>query len=426
MARIIPVSSGKGGVGKTTFAIHYALMLSRYGRTVLIDLDMGTSSVRNSIDVPVPYDLYHFFRRGVPLQNCVATLDDKVDPQRRFRNFGFVASPRGLIEDLLNFDENHKIALIRAINSLQADYVIIDLKAGIDPRVLDFLPHANTGVVVFTPLVPSAVFAASEMVKALILRKLKALFTYDSFLLRSGLSHLQIMNYMVHVEAMEDVYEAKEKNLEEFLNLVQSEVDNEMVLAMLGNVVRDFKIYYVLNRFDSVTDSVEKIVRPFTESIHKGISPFLRMINLGWIVEDDRFMKSATQKIPLLLLTNDQKPVPTRKMDTDLLNQWMSELKKEFAPLPKPLRVASRAPVGIVTPSAPLKPGVKRDPLEQQLYLLKAMFENQDRKDFRLNFDYITQRSLHLMRHGRFDDFGDMKLLATLQDRAEAISARWH
>ncbi|HJZ10777.1 MAG TPA: P-loop NTPase, partial [Acidobacteriota bacterium] len=210
MARIIPVSSGKGGVGKTTFAIHYALMLSRYGRTVLLDLDMGTSSVRNSIDVPVANDLYHFFRRGVPLDSCITPLSEKMDPQRRYANFGFIASPRGLIEDLLNFDENHKIALIRAINALQVDYIVIDLKAGVDPKVLDFLPHANTGVIVFTPLVPSAVFAASEMVKALILRKLKALFTYDSFLVRSGLAPLQIVNYMVHIEAMEDVYEAKE------------------------------------------------------------------------------------------------------------------------------------------------------------------------------------------------------------------------
>ncbi|MCI0604647.1 AAA family ATPase [bacterium] len=425
MARIIPVSSGKGGVGKTTFAIHYALMLSRYGRTVLIDLDMGTSSVRNSIDVAVPYDLYHFFRRGVPLGSCVAQIDAKLDPSGRYRNFGFIASPRGLIEDLLNFDERHKIALIRAINTLQADYIVIDLKAGVDPNVLDFLPHANTGVIVFTPLVPSAVFAASEMVKALILRKLKALFTFDSFLLRSGLSQMQVVNYMVHIEAMEDVYEAKEKNLEEFLVLMQSEVDNELVLAMLGNVIRDFKIYYVLNRFNSITDSVEKIIRPFTESIHRAISPYLKMINLGWIVEDDRFMRSATQKIPLLLQAPEQKQ-PSRKMETDLLNQWMTELKKEFAPLPKPLRMAA-APAVVAAP-APIAPklAASTDPLDQQLRLLKAMFENQDRKDFRLNFDYITQRSLHLMRHGRFDDFGDVKLLATLQDRAEAISSRWH
>ena len=422
MARIIPISSGKGGVGKTTFAIHYALMLSRYGRTVLIDMDMGTSSVRNSIDVPVPYDLYHFFRRGVPLEACVTPLTDKLDPQRRYGHFGFIASPRGLIEDLLNFDENHKIALIRAMNSLQADYIVIDLKAGVDPKVLDFLPHANTGVIIFTPLVPSAVFAASEMVKALILRKLKALFTYDSFLVRSGLAPLQIVNYMVHVEAMEDVYEAKEKNLEQFLELMQKEVDSEIVLAMIANVIRDFKIYYVLNRFNSITDSVEKIIRPFTDSIHRAISPYLRMINLGWIVEEERFLKSATQKIPLLLQAPPAKTA-SRSMDTDMLNRWMRELKKEFAPLPRPSKVVGKPALATVAP-APV--ASSSDPLSQQLILLKAMFENPGRKDFRLNFDYITQRSLHLMRHGRFDDFGDVKLLATLQDRAEAISARWH
>lgn len=421
MARIIPVSSGKGGVGKTTFAVHYALMLARYGRTVLIDLDMGTSSVRNSINVPVPYDLYHFFRKGITLQSCIAPLTPKLDPQQRYKNFGFIASPRGLIEDLMNFDEVQKARLIRAINVLPADYVVVDLKAGVDAKVLDFLPHANTGVIVFTPLVPSAIFAASEMIKCLILRKLKALFQHDSFLVHSGLSPIQSTKYLLHIEAMEDVYEAKEKNLEEFLTLLQSEIENESILAMVGNCVRDFKIYYVLNRFNSITDSVDKIIRPFTESIQQGISPHMRMINLGWIEEDERFLKSANQKVPLLLQSFDQKPV-VRNMEADVLNQWMSELKKEFAPLPKPARVAASGPVAVIPP----KPAQKRDPLEQQLVLLKAMYEHQERKDFRLNLDYITQRSLHLMRHGRFDDFGDVKLFVNLQERAEAIAARWH
>lgn len=422
MARIIPVSSGKGGVGKTTFAIHYALMLARYGRTILVDLDMGTSSVRNSIDAPVPYDLYHFFRKNVRLEDCITPLTTRLDPQHRYKNFGFIASPRGLIEDLMNFDEYQKARLIRAINSLQADYIVIDLKAGIDAKVLDFLPHANTGVVVFTPLVPSAVFAASEMVKALILRKLRALFSFDSFLLRSGISQLQVANYLQHIELMEDVYEAREKNLEEFLLLLQNEIDNEIVLAMIGNVIRDFRIFYVLNRFNSVTDSVEKIIRPFTESIQRSISPYLKMINLGWIVEDERFTQSATQRIPLLLQPAEHK-VPPRKMDGDLLNQWMAELKKEFAPLPRPRGYGLAAAVAAPPPP---RPAPAKDALEQQLVLLKAMFENQEKKDFRLNLDYVTQRTLHLMRHGRFDDFGDVKLFATPQDRAEAISARWH
>ena len=419
MARIIPVSSGKGGVGKTTFAIHYALMLSRYGRTILIDMDMGTSSIRNSIDVSVPYDLYHFFRKNVPLEECITSLNGKLDPEMRYKNFGFIASPRGLIEDLMNYDDVQKSRLIRSINSLRADYIVIDLKAGLDARVLDFLPHANTGVIVFTPLVPSAIFAASEMIKALILRKLKALFHFDSFLVRSGLTHLQVVNYLYHIETMEDIYEAKEKNLEEFLALLQREIDNETVLAMLGNCIRDFKIYYVLNRFNSISDSVDKVIKPFSESIHQLVSPYVRMVNLGWIAEDERFLKSATQRVPLLLQSQEQKSSP-RNIDADLLNRWMGELRQEFAPLPRPVRVSQH-----VQATIPRPPG-KGDHLDQQLSLLKAMFDHQDRKDFRLNFDYITQRSLHLMRHGRFDDFGDVKLFAHLRERAEAVATRWH
>src|SRR5437764_14789773 len=80
MKRIIPISSGKGGVGKTTFAINFALALSRHGRTVLVDLDTGTSAIRNAIDTPIERDLYHFFRRNESLNHCVTQLDSKLDP----------------------------------------------------------------------------------------------------------------------------------------------------------------------------------------------------------------------------------------------------------------------------------------------------------------------------------------------------------
>src|SRR5204863_775433 len=103
MKRIIPISSGKGGVGKTTFAINFALALSRYGRTVLIDLDTGTSAIRNAIDVPIERDLYHFFRRGESLDRCVTHLDSRLDPQRRYPKFGFIAGPMHLIDEITNF-----------------------------------------------------------------------------------------------------------------------------------------------------------------------------------------------------------------------------------------------------------------------------------------------------------------------------------
>src|ERR1700756_2511407 len=116
--RIIPVSSGKGGVGKTTFAINFSLALARHGRTVLVDLDTGTSAIRNAIDVPIEKDLYHFFRKGESLNGCITHLSAKLDPEGTFRNFGFVAGPLHLIDEITNFGAANKAKLIEAINGL--------------------------------------------------------------------------------------------------------------------------------------------------------------------------------------------------------------------------------------------------------------------------------------------------------------------
>src|SRR5204862_2729761 len=115
--RIIPVSSGKGGVGKTTFAINFALALARHAPTVLVDLDTGTSAIRNAIDVPIEKDLYHFFRRNEPLRSCITPLDERLDAQRRYSNFGFVAGPLHLIDEITNFGAGYKAKLMSAINS---------------------------------------------------------------------------------------------------------------------------------------------------------------------------------------------------------------------------------------------------------------------------------------------------------------------
>jgi len=73
--KIIPVASGKGGVGKTTFCLNLALSISRYGRTVLIDLDPGTSSLRSFLDMPIKKDIYHFLKKNIPIEECITPIN---------------------------------------------------------------------------------------------------------------------------------------------------------------------------------------------------------------------------------------------------------------------------------------------------------------------------------------------------------------
>ncbi|HEX7503373.1 MAG TPA: P-loop NTPase, partial [Acidobacteriota bacterium] len=170
--RILPISSGKGGVGKTTFALNFALALSKTHKTILLDLDTGTSSLRNFLDVKINRDLFHFLKKGSPLQECCEVLPPQMDPDRVFANFSFIASPHGFIRDLVDFSPEVKEKLIAGINSLQADYLVIDMKAGLDHNVLDFLPLSNSGIILFTPRLKAATHTAAAMAKAILFRML--------------------------------------------------------------------------------------------------------------------------------------------------------------------------------------------------------------------------------------------------------------
>lgn len=374
--RILPVSSGKGGVGKTTFALNFALALARSKRTILLDLDTGTSSLRNFLDVKVERDLFHFLKRGLPLDDCRQALPAAMDPDGAFANFSFIASPRGFVQDIVNFGPEVRDRLIAGINGLQADYLVIDMKAGLDHSVLEFLPLSNSGILLFTPRLKAATAAAAEMAKAVLFRMLGIMLSSPRL---NGRFAAGADGAPALLARLRDFLESGGEggNLDDFLAAGESQTPADEVLRVFRYSVANYKIYYVLNQFNSVAESVENAIKPFVEEIFRSVSSRVTFHNLGWVVEDEQLRRSGESGVPFLVRRHYQK----RRTEPPATGAD-ARLRELFG-------------IGPARPKPEQKKDLGRE-LSGQLDLLRKIYVYNAGKDPETNLDFIAARARDL------------------------------
>jgi flagellar biosynthesis protein FlhG len=155
-SRIIAISSGKGGVGKTNLAINLAIAYSRLGKKVVVmDADLGLANVNVVLGVIPRYNLYHLIRQQKKMKDILLNT-----------NYGIqiVAGASGFSK-IANLSDEERQGVIEELSELSsADIIIIDTSAGVSSNVLSFVAAADDVIIVTTPE-PTAITDAYGIVK---------------------------------------------------------------------------------------------------------------------------------------------------------------------------------------------------------------------------------------------------------------------
>ncbi len=157
MSRVIAVTSGKGGVGKTTFTINLAIALAAQNKRVfIIDADLGTANVDVLLRLSTKYNLTHL------LSGDKSLLDIAVQAPG---NIAVIPGGSGL-QALTQMTETQFSHLIASFNQLDglADIILLDTGAGISRDVSNFLIAADETIIVTTPE-PHAITDAYAIIK---------------------------------------------------------------------------------------------------------------------------------------------------------------------------------------------------------------------------------------------------------------------
>ena len=162
-ARVVAITSGKGGVGKTNVVAGLALSLAKLGqRVVVMDADFGLANLDILLGLSPKFTLEHVLRGEKVMEEIL--LEGPL-------GIRIIPASSG-IQELTRLDTMSELRLVQGLQRVAetADWLLIDTAAGIHDSVIKLLMAAQEVILVTTPE-PTSLVDAYAMVKVLHLRE---------------------------------------------------------------------------------------------------------------------------------------------------------------------------------------------------------------------------------------------------------------
>jgi flagellar biosynthesis protein FlhG len=305
MPRIFPIGGGKGGSGKSFITANLGVLLAKKNKKVmLIDLDLGGSNLHTFFGLKsIPTDLNDF------LNKKIKNLLDVAVPTG-VANLLLISSLNCPIE-VSNLFHAQKVKLLKAIQKLPFDFVLMDLGAGTNFNTLDFFLASNEGLFVITPE-PTSIENTFRFIKAVYLRRVKQLLKLKEY--------NRLVQDFMRITSQADV-----RSSSDIADVIEYIIEQDQAYGKaLRQKLSEFQLKFVLNQFRKQTDSTlgDKIERVCNRHFYSHFQ-FLENIEFDDRVYDSIYLKevyivkypytataTALQNIAAKILSNNSGSMP--------------------------------------------------------------------------------------------------------------------
>lgn len=255
------VTSGKGGVGKTSFSVNFALALARCNKKVLlIDGDFGFSNVNILLGKNATYTLEHVVRREKKLEEVM---------EECYPNVWYISGGSG-VSELIKLRDEQLEEIVEQMIALeqQVDYIIFDTGAGINDNIIKMIDASDQTILVMTPEPTSILdsFVVLKTVADLPERPMVSALVNKVTSEQEALSTYQNFSNVVHKHLLYDI---------ELLGYITR--DNRITQSITSMVpyLIQYPSSFTASQFQKIANAVTKTQ---TEEKARGLKHFLRRL----------------------------------------------------------------------------------------------------------------------------------------------------